>query len=64
MPALAMLAKSPYWPPNIEQLYRDIAPKLEYHMWEGVSHFLMMEKTDKFIEVLEAFLDKNGLLKK
>jgi pimeloyl-ACP methyl ester carboxylesterase len=33
-------------------------------MWEGVSHFLMMEKPREFNESLAAFLTKNGWLKK
>jgi len=64
VPVLAIMAKSPFWPADNEQFYRSVAPNLEYHMWEGVSHFLMMEKPTEFNEALEAFLMKNGLLKK
>jgi pimeloyl-ACP methyl ester carboxylesterase len=64
VPVLAILAKSPFYPSNIEQLDRDIAPNLEFHMWEGVGHFIMMEKPKEFNEAVLAFLDENKLLKK
>lgn len=64
VPVLAIMAKGPFWPADNEQFYRSLAPNLEYHMWEGVSHFLMMEKPGEFNEALSAFLTKNGLLKK
>jgi pimeloyl-ACP methyl ester carboxylesterase len=64
VPVLAVMAKNPFYPPNMEQLYRGIAPNLEYQMWDGVGHFIMMEKPKEFNAVVLAFLDKNKLLKK
>jgi Predicted hydrolases or acyltransferases (alpha/beta hydrolase superfamily) len=64
IPVLAILAKSPFWPPDNEQFFRSIAPNLEYQMWDGVSHFLMMEKPVEFNNAVAAFLVKNELLKK
>lgn len=64
VPVLAVLAKGPFYPPNNEQIFREIAPNLEYHMWEGVGHFLMMERPKQFNDVVLAFLAKNSLLKK
>jgi pimeloyl-ACP methyl ester carboxylesterase len=64
VPVLAILAKTPFWPPDNEQLFRSLAPTLEYQMWEGVSHFLMMEKPKEFNEALAGFLNKNNLIKK
>jgi pimeloyl-ACP methyl ester carboxylesterase len=64
VPVLAVMAKSPFWPADTEQFYRSTAPKLEFQMWDGVGHFLMMEKPKEFNEVVIAFLDKNALLKK
>jgi pimeloyl-ACP methyl ester carboxylesterase len=58
------MAKSGFLATDAEQFYRGIAPKLEYHVWEGVGHFLMMEKPGDFNEALGGFLMKNGLLKK
>ena len=64
VPVLAIMAKSPFNPPGTEQFYKSIAPNLDFQMWEGVGHFLMMEKPKQFNEAVIAFLDKNALLKK
>ncbi|HYJ90213.1 MAG TPA: alpha/beta hydrolase [Pyrinomonadaceae bacterium] len=62
VPVLAIMAKNPMYPPNIEDGYRAVAPNLEFKMWDGVSHFLMMEKPKEFNEVVSAFVEKNKLL--
>ncbi|MBA3355783.1 MAG: alpha/beta hydrolase [Pyrinomonadaceae bacterium] len=64
VPVLAIMAKNPFYPPNIEASYRDVAPKMDFQMWEGVGHFIMMEKPKQFNEAVLAFLNKNKLLKK
>jgi pimeloyl-ACP methyl ester carboxylesterase len=64
VPVLAVMAKNPFFPPDIEQKARAVAPKMEFQMWESVGHFVMMEKPKEFNEVVLVFLDKNGLLKK
>jgi sigma-B regulation protein RsbQ len=61
---LAIMAKNPFYPPNVEESFRGIAPKMEFHLWDGVGHFLMMEKPKEFNAAVIAWLDKNGLLKK
>lgn len=63
VPVLAILAKSPYWPADTEQFLRSLAPDLEYQMWDGVSHFLFMDKPKEFNTAVIAFLDKKKLLK-
>jgi sigma-B regulation protein RsbQ len=63
VPVLAILAKSPYWPPDTEQFFRSLAPDLTYAMWEGVGHFLMIERPKEFNAAVIAFLDKKSLLK-
>ena len=63
VPVLAILAKSPFWPADTEQFLKGLAPDLEYHMWEGVDHFLHMEKTKEFNNAVIAFVDKKKLLK-
>jgi pimeloyl-ACP methyl ester carboxylesterase len=63
VPVLAILAKSPFWQPDTEEFFRSIAPDFEIHWWEGVGHFLMMEKPKQFNEEVIAFLDKKALLK-
>jgi pimeloyl-ACP methyl ester carboxylesterase len=62
VPVLAVMTRN--WPPNNEQFYRSLAPKLDYRVMEGVGHFLMMEKPKDFNEALATFLAKNRLLKK
>jgi pimeloyl-ACP methyl ester carboxylesterase len=64
VPTLAIMAKNPFYPPDIEQQMRPLAPNLEFQMWEGVGHFLMMERPKEFDTAVVAFLDKNKLLKK
>jgi sigma-B regulation protein RsbQ len=63
VPVLAVMAKNPFFPPNIEEMSRPLVPNLEFQMWEGVGHFLMMEKPKEFNAAVLAFLDKNKLLK-
>jgi pimeloyl-ACP methyl ester carboxylesterase len=62
VPVLAVMAKSPFWAADTESFMRSLAPDLEFHMWEGVSHFLMMEKPDEFNRTLQEFLVKHKLL--
>ena len=61
VPVLAVLAKSPFWQPDTEQFFRSLAPDIEFHMWEGVSHFLMMDDPARFNDTLVAFLAKRRL---
>lgn len=63
VPVFAVLAKSPFWAPDTEQFFRSIAPDFEMQMWEGVSHFLMMERPKQFNDAVIAFLNKKALLK-
>lgn len=64
VPVLAIMAKSPFFPADTEQFYRSLAPNIDYQLWDGPGHFLMMEKPREFNEALGGFLRKNGLLKK
>lgn len=61
VPVLAVMAKNPMYPANMEEGYRSQASKLEFHMWEGVSHFLMMEKPKEFNSAVRSFISKNKL---
>jgi len=63
VPTLAIMAKNPFYPPNIEELNRGIAPTIEQTMWEGVGHWLMIDKPREFNAAVLAFLDKHKLLK-
>ena len=61
VPVLIILAKQPAWSAEYEQFVRGIVPELDWQMWEGVSHFLMMEQPDRFNSALIAFLEKRKL---
>lgn len=63
VPTLVVMAKQPNWTPEYEQFVRNLVPGVEYQMWDGVSHFLMMDEPQKFNETLLAFLKKNKLIK-
>ncbi len=62
VPVLAIFAESPWWPPDTETFHRSIAPDLEYHMWKGPTHFLMMEKPKEFNDLIRVFIEKKKLL--
>lgn len=63
VPVFALLAKSPFWPPDTEEYLHSLAPDLEFQMWEGVSHYLFLDRPKEFDAALIAFLDKKKLLK-
>ncbi len=63
VPVFAVLAKSPFWAADTEQFLRGLAPDLELQWFEGVTHFLMMEKPKQFNDAVIAFLNKKALLK-
>jgi pimeloyl-ACP methyl ester carboxylesterase len=62
VPVLAVLADSSFGQQkDIEQFLRSIIPNLDYRMWQGASHFLMMENPQAFNQALRFFLNKNKL---
>ena len=61
VPVLMILAKQPAWSPEYEQFVRRLVRKLDYQVWEGVSHFLMMEKPREFNAAVLKFLEQNQL---
>lgn len=62
VPVLAIMAESPWVKPDTKDAFRTIAPNIDFQMWTGVSHFLMMEKPKEFNEAVTAFVAKNKLL--
>jgi len=62
VPVLVILAKQPVWTAEYEQFVRRLAPKVDYQVWENVSHFLMMEKPREFNAALLKFLEQNQLV--
>ncbi|HWS56655.1 MAG TPA: alpha/beta hydrolase [Pyrinomonadaceae bacterium] len=62
VPALVVLARSPFWPADAEQRFRRLAPELDFLMWDGVSHFLMMDRPAEFNLALSTFIGGRKLL--
>ena len=62
VPVLAIMAPSPYWPPDLEARYRAIMPKLEFQMWADSGHFLHMERPATFNSNVNDFIIRNNLL--
>jgi pimeloyl-ACP methyl ester carboxylesterase len=63
VPVLMVLAKQPAWSAEYEQFARGLVRDLDYQVWEGVSHFLMMEQPGRFNSAVVAFLEKHKLTK-
>lgn len=61
VPTLVVLAKSPFWTADYEKYVRNLAPKMQYETFDGVSHFLMLDKPAEFNALVVAFLKKNQL---
>ena len=62
VPVLAIFAEGPFWPSDTEAFFRSITPDLDFHMWKGPTHFLMMEKPKEFNDLVRAFVAKKKLL--
>lgn len=62
VPSIAILADNPFWPKDTEDYYRHLAPGIDYRMWQGVSHFLMMEQPQLFNKSLKLWISKNKLM--
>ncbi len=63
VPTLAIMARQPAWNKEYEAYVHSLVPNLEFQVWDGVSHFLMMDKPDEFNSTLSAFLLKIKFLK-
>ena len=61
VPALAIMAETP-WPKDNADIYKTIAPNIDYQRWTSVSHFLMMEKPKEFNDAVRLFVVKNKFL--
>ncbi len=62
VPTLAIMAANPMWSSEYEKFVRELAPGIEYQVWPGVSHFLMMDEPKKFNGTLMTFLKKNHIV--
>jgi pimeloyl-ACP methyl ester carboxylesterase len=63
VPAQALMAKSPFWTDDYKAYAKKLVPDLDYREFDGVGHFLFMEKPQPFNEALAEFLKKQGVMK-
>ncbi|MEP6993422.1 MAG: alpha/beta hydrolase [Acidobacteriota bacterium] len=58
VPLLNVLATSSRWPADYADSVRKLCPAAEFHMMDGVGHFLMLQKPEEFNATLAGFLEK------
>jgi pimeloyl-ACP methyl ester carboxylesterase len=63
VPAQALMAKSPFWTEDYKAFVKKLVPDLDYREFDGVGHFLFMEKPKEFNAALGEFLTKQGVVK-
>jgi pimeloyl-ACP methyl ester carboxylesterase len=63
VPAQALMAKSPFWTDDYKAFAKKLVPDLDYREFDGVGHFLFMEKPKEFNAALGEFLTKQGAVK-
>lgn len=63
VPVLALMAKSPFWTDEYKEFVKKLVPDLDYREFDGVGHFLFMEKPKEINEALADFLKKQGVVK-
>jgi pimeloyl-ACP methyl ester carboxylesterase len=62
VPLLVMNTKSPFYPPEYEAYARSLSAQTEYRTFEGVGHFMMLEKPAMFNAALADTLREFNLL--
>lgn len=62
-PAQALMAKSPLWTDEYKEYAKKAVPGLDYREFDGVGHFLFMEKPRPFNVALAEFLTRQGVIK-
>jgi pimeloyl-ACP methyl ester carboxylesterase len=63
VPAQALMARSPLWKKDYKEFAKKLVSDLDYREFDGVGHFLFMERPKDFNEALGEFLKKQGVLK-
>jgi pimeloyl-ACP methyl ester carboxylesterase len=63
-PTLALMSRRPQWNAEYEKFVRELAPGIDYQVWDGVSHFLMMDEPQRFNDTVLTFMIKNNLIKR
>lgn len=62
LPVLATMAANTMWTKDYEKFVRESAPGIDYQIWPGVSHFLMMDEPNKFNGTVTTFLKRNKII--
>jgi pimeloyl-ACP methyl ester carboxylesterase len=62
VPLLVMNTKSPFYPPEYEAYARSLSARTDYRTFEGVGHFMMLEKPAMFNAALADRLREFNLL--
>jgi pimeloyl-ACP methyl ester carboxylesterase len=63
VPALALMAKLPFWSDDYKAYVKKLVPDLDYREFDSVGHFLFMEKPAAINAALIEFLQKQGMVK-
>jgi pimeloyl-ACP methyl ester carboxylesterase len=62
VPTQAIMAQSRFWTEDYKDYVKKLAPNLDYREFEGVGHFLFMEKPTEINAAMMEFLKKEKLL--
>ena len=60
VPLLALLVEQPTWNDEYKAAIEELAPQLDWVMWQDVSHFLMLKRPVEFETELRRFLARVG----
>ncbi|MFL5342857.1 MAG: alpha/beta fold hydrolase [Gemmataceae bacterium] len=63
VPCQALMRKSPFWNDEYKAAVKKLVPDLDYREFDGVGHFLFMEKPAEVNAALVEFLGKQGVVK-
>jgi pimeloyl-ACP methyl ester carboxylesterase len=63
VPCQALMARSPNWTEDYKAYVKKLVPALDYREFDGVGHFLFMEKPQAVNDALADFLAKLGVTK-
>jgi pimeloyl-ACP methyl ester carboxylesterase len=62
VPLLVLNTTSPFYPPEYEAYARSLSAKTDYRTFDGVGHFIMLEKPSMFNQALTEMLEEFKLL--
>jgi len=64
VPVLVLNARGPLWNDRFEHYVKTLSSRVDYRMFDGVGHFLMLEQPAKFNANLIAMLQSFDLIAK